>query len=624
MSVGVDPSWEVILTEAFLHGAQFGRDLIFSFGPWGFVGVARGNPEIYAWLFWARLLLAVALVGGSAVILTERVPSKGIRWLWMALIVTLGDPESLIPMILLIAVTWDLPADRPRTRRLLIALLALACAMVVWIKFTGFVLVAALCVTLLAQDAIRRKFPLTVCGITGAAVAFWVLARQPLANVPAFLRNSLAIASGYSGNMQLAGPMWQVAFVAPLLLCLAISFGAMLWESKSARLMLAGAWGALFFFVHFKEAFTRSDNPHIWLGLLSALLPGALLFTSGAGFLNRPPATTGPARAIRSIAVATPFYALTLIELFLLVQLANGAVIQKAILFGYQVRSVFKNITPARRAASYQSELEYFRKLVPLGSIPGTVDFFPDDVALLYANGVKPTLRPVPQGYAAYTPYLSKLNADFLEGASRPESIVFDVDPTDDRYATQTDPLSILAMLRCYEPGGSAGKYLLLRATACSGGERRLISESTAMLGERIPIPPASGPIWAEFEIGQTAAGSLMSLLFRVDPVQMTVDNPAKHATYTITRDISRTGFLLSPPLPDRASFARFYQLGAEPGNEVSGFSINVPPQTRRFYNPLVRVRLYTINLPRRNGASQSPSADPSPLRSALPALRSE
>src|SRR5215469_14339254 len=56
----VEPSWHVILTNAFLAGAHFGRDVIYTYGPWGFVEVAQGDPRIYPWLVGARLLIALA------------------------------------------------------------------------------------------------------------------------------------------------------------------------------------------------------------------------------------------------------------------------------------------------------------------------------------------------------------------------------------------------------------------------------------------------------------------------------------------------------------------------------------------------------------------------------------
>src|ERR1035438_10749028 len=43
----LDQSWETALVEQFLRHAQCGTDLVFTYGPWGFLAEPRGNPAIY-------------------------------------------------------------------------------------------------------------------------------------------------------------------------------------------------------------------------------------------------------------------------------------------------------------------------------------------------------------------------------------------------------------------------------------------------------------------------------------------------------------------------------------------------------------------------------------------------
>ncbi len=156
---GPDASWEMYLTNAFLHHLQFGRDVIFTYGPWAFVSDARGDPAIYPWLFFTRLLLASALVAGTAWVVLENVSSRLWRWFWMGLMIALADPKAVLPVLLLLIAAWRRREGGGRAGPLLIALLAVACGLIAWIKFTGFVLVAALCIALLAQDLARRRFP---------------------------------------------------------------------------------------------------------------------------------------------------------------------------------------------------------------------------------------------------------------------------------------------------------------------------------------------------------------------------------------------------------------------------------------------------------------------------------
>src|SRR5690349_15297629 len=48
----LDPSWQQGLSYALAHGFQFGRDILFTFGPLGGIAHARYQPELY----WIQLL----------------------------------------------------------------------------------------------------------------------------------------------------------------------------------------------------------------------------------------------------------------------------------------------------------------------------------------------------------------------------------------------------------------------------------------------------------------------------------------------------------------------------------------------------------------------------------------
>ncbi len=180
----LDNSWHVVLTDGFLRGAQFGRDIVYTYGPWGFVENPQGDPRIYPWLFGARSLLALACVFGASLVATRGIRPPVGRVLFVAWIALLSDPVSVLPMILLAA---TLSSDRrSAATRLIVHLLAVACALTMWIKFTGFVIVGALAAALAVQDFIKRRLPVISFEIIAAAIAFWLLAGQSLLGLPSF------------------------------------------------------------------------------------------------------------------------------------------------------------------------------------------------------------------------------------------------------------------------------------------------------------------------------------------------------------------------------------------------------------------------------------------------------
>ena len=63
----LDPSWCLVLSDAWQHGRQFGTEIIFTWGPWGFLFqpyVVPGTVSFkLAFDLAAKLLLAVGVVG---------------------------------------------------------------------------------------------------------------------------------------------------------------------------------------------------------------------------------------------------------------------------------------------------------------------------------------------------------------------------------------------------------------------------------------------------------------------------------------------------------------------------------------------------------------------------------
>src|SRR6478609_2780438 len=53
---GLDESWKAFLSYAFLAGKHFGTEVVFTYGPWGFLIYPRSFPELFPWLVLGRLV----------------------------------------------------------------------------------------------------------------------------------------------------------------------------------------------------------------------------------------------------------------------------------------------------------------------------------------------------------------------------------------------------------------------------------------------------------------------------------------------------------------------------------------------------------------------------------------
>ena len=93
----------------------------------------QGDPRIYPWLFGARLLIALAFVLGISLIAVRRIRPPVGQFLFIAWVALLSDPVYVLPMILLAVESFS---DRERDRMFtpILHLLAIACALTMWIK----------------------------------------------------------------------------------------------------------------------------------------------------------------------------------------------------------------------------------------------------------------------------------------------------------------------------------------------------------------------------------------------------------------------------------------------------------------------------------------------------------
>ena len=120
----LEESWKAFLGWAFQHKRQFGTEVIFTYGPWGFLWEPRGDSSLYPWQVIGRLFLAVSASLGTAYLAISWIRRSVLRWVWSAILILIAQPPSLVPMLLFLATGPSEPEDRWKHR--VVILLAVA------------------------------------------------------------------------------------------------------------------------------------------------------------------------------------------------------------------------------------------------------------------------------------------------------------------------------------------------------------------------------------------------------------------------------------------------------------------------------------------------------------------
>ena len=204
----------MVLQEGWLRGWVWGHDVIFTYGPWGFVLTYLYHPGTFA----AGIFIQCVFIATAAVAFANsRAEDNRLGWkaTFALLIVasSMFDAASrsaeLLPLVLL----WQSLLLAAREHRGRVSRLGLWLAVLAgFLSLTKFTLCITALIVVATWDilAVRsRRKPFYLATYVTSVVLFWIAAFQPLTALPAFFRNALEIAVGFR-EMSVPGPSLPV------------------------------------------------------------------------------------------------------------------------------------------------------------------------------------------------------------------------------------------------------------------------------------------------------------------------------------------------------------------------------------------------------------------------------
>lgn len=547
----LDNSWMLGLNMGIAQHMQFGQDLIFTFGPLGFLwrpimafpGLWMLSVIATLAAHFALICLTARLLAKSAASLTEVVITAAA--LLLAMYFTDLDYKLVIAALILLymAMTgwykakWDIIA-------VLIAA-SFFLAMASLIKFSAALLAIAT-IGIVAIVMIWRK-QLRDCAVVVAAYAvslacLWVAAGQKASTVIPFIANSWQIASGYGGAMQL----WINDYYS--LVAGAAIIAAMLMLGYAVVKRQSNLW--LFLLLNlsclamlFKHGFVRSDD-HIYRFFAHAMIIFCLLL---------PVLRTVTADVRR---VCFP------ITLLCLAAMAGFSIQKMWPLTEARMQSNFSPSTwslvgqyitaPGPVTAKAKDQMRQFYGLHPktvtyIGD--ATMDVFTLEIAIAYAYDLNWSCRPVFQSYTAYTAKLDNIDARYLASENGPKILLLDPFGIDGRFFAFDEPATLRVVDQYYAPVFVDGRYTVLkrRDKPLDATERPVLS-TDADCGARIAVPAASpdSQIFARIYMHNTVAGKLVSTVYKQPLVVIDLTIREKSKSYRMVPSVAENGLPLT------------------------------------------------------------------------------
>lgn len=601
--VDLDQSWSAVIAWAHNHDAQWGKDIVFTYGPLGWLNCyATYNPQLFSSFVVGQILmtLATALVFGLAVGAAPR----GLRLLLALAVVVLApwlqaDVLMLGSLILALAALDRLARQTPASLAAVLATLVVATlvAALSLLKFSLFPASLTLwaCAGLLFLLASRGGLATVwLLGVPLAALLLWLGNAQQLSGIPDYLRLSLRMASDFGHAMGTPGPLPQLlaglASVGLLFLLMAVWWLRAGTGRLRASIVLLHL--LLCLYLAWRAAFTRADPAHTaFLMPLCGMLLMALIALS-------PQQRAGRALplALAAALVALVFQAGPGLQRYRDTW-RDVRITQASLLDLGGLRASFD---AGRTAVRAQLDLPATRALV--GS--ERIDLLTSSQGLLLVNEFNYAPRPLFQSYSAYSPPLLRLNEAHFLGPQAPAFVLFKLDTIDLRYPTSEDSLALIALLRNYRPVELERGFVLLQrqpAATTTPLPPAPAQALTARPGEWIDVPDTGADaVILHADVSLSLAGRAYAFALR-EPATLleTQLSNGEVRQFRIVRGVAQSGFLLSPFLADEREYLRWYFGETQPRVQRIRLVSPTDWQQSLLLQPQFRVGFTALALPR-------------------------
>jgi hypothetical protein len=507
-TLGLDSSWNAGLAMAVEDGLAWGTDIVFTYGPLGFInslGLWYEDLGLLAFVYAANLYggFCITLVWALRRSITA-LPAVVIAYL---IITVLPLIEQSIVLAALIGMGALARERSERVINTLVVAGATFAAVEVLIKFSAGPVIAAFFLIALVGLRARWWQIAGYLGLLGSEVLLlWLLTGQSLATVPDFLRNTYEIISGFSAAMITTTdvPAWQVT--AATAAAVAVAIGLVVASNQGNYRDSRARWAAvglmaLAAFTVFKEGVVRTDAGHLslffstacilWISIPWArdrwywLVAGVAVIIA-IGWPVRPTGQTNNLDPVANVKSAVD-----------------------------QARTMFSGSRRREMIESGRSAMITTYDLEPqtLAALRGhTVAIDPWEIGVAWAYDLDWEPLPVFQNYSAYTTRLDEINSEKLRDPRGPERILrenvgvvnpeFPTRTIDSRFPGWDPPEQARTTLCHFRVVEATERWQVLARAPDRCGPSRPLGTVEASPGEEVevPAPGRHDVIWARIE----------------------------------------------------------------------------------------------------------------------------
>lgn len=585
--------------EALALGMQFGRDFIFTSGPYASVYTKLYHPFADLFMILGGSLIAISTWFSSVILSKNTGFFEFLFFVFFLFLLPAPGDSFLLFAPLLIALACikfnNFSLENIFLRRLTLILMLIPLGLLPLVKGTMLILSVFSTAVIIINFLVKKEYILVIVSVFTpifSALIFWIAAKQNIANIPAYFNSIIDISSPYSESMSLnfGGPLdMPIYFLLAVGTMTLIIFNRNIF-SKVDQFSLFFIL-LLYIFIAFKAGFVRHDLGHVRISF------GCILFGIACLPLLIPGRRVLGGSVLLSVIGCIWMYTYGMYfqnGLGYLYEVKNNYITQ---LDGLMHRVKNDNFIKNEFDRSNQS----LRDEYSIPYLAGTADIYSYNQPYLIASSNIWSSRPIMHSYSSYSKILLRKNNEHLLGKNAPNNLIFAIQVMDNRFPALDDGLSWFTFLKNYSPERKDGEYLYLtRNDQAVKWQLQEISEENYKFGEEINAPSfQNGILAARISFTKSLLGKISNFLYKPSQLRIILNfYDGSKREFRLISTMTETEFVLSPLIENIDDFESLFKLnlGVDNPKKVQSFSIESNDVRFKDWNDVFKLTFLTFS----------------------------
>lgn len=592
-SYDIDSSWIFALHEAFVKEWQFGQEVVWHYGPMGFLYAKHYHPDTYFHMFVWYLVLSAVFFSAIYTIITKSHKNPNLLALPIIAIIASQSYDAFFLVFPVLFFVHSLFID-DKNNVPINWILVLACAFISHIKISYLLLSVFIIFVVQIYILInKRSLPDFLLGFVFSYLIIWFLLGQSLANLPGFIYGAIEHGRGFGAAMAFPDmPVLALVFyiIGALLFTIFVRKSIISMSKNKGKNSLANFTAVLMtgiFLLGLKSGFLIGNDSHIFEAVALFIITILLLrdfFFAGLGKNDKTVLMVYSGIVVFCLIIAMHSE-------------KNKNEVAKFIGIINTASSISDSLVVEERkeytaAEKHAFALSQIRKRATLLALRGKTDLYNNNQIALFASGANYVPRPVMQSYHTFTPHLANLNKKHLTSDKAPENIIFNIDAVMNHYPSVDDAISWPELLTRYDVIRINNQFIYLQKIAEPRKyEITKLDTIYTNFNEEMSIDEnlAGKAIWANVEITPTIIGRLASFFLRNASVDIKfVTRSGYVRTNRIIPAVASEGFLLSPLVDNQVQYAVLAREGAQGLKNLALGNLSIQLENDNWFNDLL------------------------------------